>query len=57
MAVALERLGIPAAAAVSATLLCRVGELWLPLMTGIVVQAGEMLRRRTRTPIPAGASH
>ena len=52
MAVALERLGIPAAAAVSATLLTRVGELWLPLATGIVVQVGEALTRRER-PVPA----
>ncbi|HVL23735.1 MAG TPA: lysylphosphatidylglycerol synthase transmembrane domain-containing protein [Thermomicrobiales bacterium] len=55
MAVALERLGIPAAAAVSATLLCRVGELWLPLVTGIAVQAGETLSHRFRTPAPASS--
>ena len=58
MAVALQRLGIPAAAAVSATLLCRVGELWLPLLTGILVQLGETFSRRSRVPIPAsGPSH
>lgn len=38
MSVALERLGVPAAAAISATLLTRVGELWLPLLAGIVMQ-------------------
>lgn len=48
MAVALEHLGVPAAAAVSATLLTRVGELWLPLATGILVQIGEALTQRGR---------
>lgn len=46
MAVALQHLGVPPAAAVSATLLTRVGELWLPLVTGIAVQLGELLRKR-----------
>lgn len=46
MAVALQHLGVPPAAAVSATLLTRVGELWLPLVTGIVVQMSEMLRHK-----------
>lgn len=50
MAVALQHLGVPPAAAVSATLLTRVGELWLPLMTGIAVQMSEMLRRKRPTP-------
>jgi uncharacterized membrane protein YbhN (UPF0104 family) len=50
MAVALQHLGVPPAAAVSATLLTRVGELWLPLMTGIIVQLGEMLRRKRPAP-------
>ncbi len=50
MAVALQQLGIPAAAAVSATLLCRVGELWLPLLTGILVQLGETLSHRSARP-------
>ena len=54
MAVALEHLGIPAAAAVSAVLLTRVGELWLPLLTGILVQTGEFLSSRNRrAPAPA----
>jgi hypothetical protein len=44
MAVALERLGIPAPAAVAATLLCRVGELWLPLIAGIIMEARDTLR-------------
>jgi uncharacterized protein (TIRG00374 family) len=47
MAVALERLGIPASAAVAATLLCRVGELWLPLTAGILMEARDTLRSRT----------
>jgi uncharacterized protein (TIRG00374 family) len=57
MAVALEHLGIPPAAAVSATLLTRVGELWLPLLTGVLVQMGEMLKhRRQQKPLPATSS-
>jgi uncharacterized protein (TIRG00374 family) len=48
MAVALQQMGIPPAAAVSATLLTRVGELWLPLLTGIAMQLGEMLRSKER---------
>jgi uncharacterized protein (TIRG00374 family) len=50
MAVALQHLGVPPAAAVSATLLTRVGELWLPLVTGIVVQMSEMVRRKRTAP-------
>jgi uncharacterized protein (TIRG00374 family) len=50
MAVALQHLGVPPAAAVSATLLTRVGELWLPLVTGVVVQMSEMLRRKASEP-------
>lgn len=56
MAVALQRLGVPPAAAIGATLLCRVGELWLPLAAGIVLHMLETLGRRfghpTR-PVPA----
>ncbi len=52
MAVALQHMGIPPAAAVSATLLTRVGELWLPLMTGIAVQMSEMFRRKRPAPKP-----
>lgn len=48
MVVALERLGVPPAAAVGATLLTRAGELWLPLAAGIVLQAMETLGQRTR---------
>lgn len=47
MAVALERLGVPASAAVAATLLCRMGELWLPLAAGIIMQARETLTSRS----------
>ncbi|MEJ7839178.1 MAG: lysylphosphatidylglycerol synthase transmembrane domain-containing protein [Thermomicrobiales bacterium] len=49
MAVALERLGIPASAAVAATLLCRMGELWLPLSVGILMQARDTLVTRSAT--------
>lgn len=58
MAVALQHLGVPAAAAVSATLLTRVGELWLPLLTGVLVQTGEFFasRHRQQHPIPVTRS-
>lgn len=46
MALALQRLGVPPAAAIGATLLCRVGELWLPLVAGIALQTSETLSRR-----------
>ena len=52
MAVALQHMGIPPAAAVSATLLTRVGELWLPLLTGVMVQLGEMLSSREERELP-----
>lgn len=48
MAVALERLGVPAAAAVSATLLTRVAELWLPLLAGIIMQIGGFAAARRK---------
>jgi uncharacterized membrane protein YbhN (UPF0104 family) len=50
MAVALERLGVPPAAAIGATLLTRAGELWLPLAAGVALQAFDTLGRRFRTP-------
>jgi uncharacterized membrane protein YbhN (UPF0104 family) len=53
MAVALERLGVPASAAVAATLLCRVGELWLPLTAGLIMQTRDTLRSRQSEPVPA----
>ncbi len=40
-AVALERLGVPAAPALAAALLCRLSELWLPLALGLVVQVAD----------------
>jgi len=43
MAIALQRLGVPPAAAIGATLLCRVGELWLPLVAGIVLHMSDTL--------------
>ena len=46
MAVALQRLGVPPAAAIGATLLCRAGELWLPLIAGVVFQASETISNR-----------
>lgn len=51
MAVALQGLGVPPAAAIGATLLCRVGELWLPLAAGIVLQMSETLARRFGTAV------
>lgn len=56
MALALQRLGVPPAAAIGATLLCRVGELWLPLVAGIVLQLSETVSRRfgtTAGPLPS----
>lgn len=54
MAVALQKLGVPPAAAIGAALLCRAGELWLPLMAGILYQAFETLSRRPAPqPVPA----
>lgn len=55
MAVALQHMGIPPAAAVSATLLTRVGELWLPLLTGVAVQLGELVASRQARPVPVEA--
>lgn len=40
-AVALERLGVPATPAFAAALLCRLGELWLPLVLGLIVQLAD----------------
>lgn len=54
MAVALQKLGVPPAAAIGATLLTRAGELWLPLMAGIAFQAFETLTSRF-TPAPKAA--
>lgn len=53
MAVALQKLGVPAPAAVGATLLCRAGELWLPLAAGIVFQSFETLAHRAQSDPPA----
>lgn len=52
MAVALQQLGVPAPAAFSAVLLTRVGELWLPLLTGVLVQLGEAFAHRNVKPQP-----
>ena len=54
MAIALERAGVPNAAAFGATMLYRVGEVWTPLAVGIAVQirAQEQLRRLPRN-LPA----
>ncbi len=53
MAVALQKMGVPPAAAIGATLLCRAGELWLPLMAGIAFQSFETVASRfTPTPKP-----
>ncbi len=55
MALALQRLGVPPAAAVGATLLTRAGELWLPLAAGVTLQALDTVGRRFRTPVPHGS--
>ncbi len=58
IAVALQRLGVPPAAAIGATLLCRVGELWLPLFAGIALQMMETLSRRLGSqskPMPSAS--
>ncbi len=52
MALALQRHGVPPAAAVGATLLCRAGELWLPLIAGIAIQTTGTLARRIRNADP-----
>ncbi len=39
MAVALEQMGVPVGAAVGATLLFRLADIWLPLLVGFAVQA------------------
>jgi uncharacterized protein (TIRG00374 family) len=53
MAVALQQLGIPAPAAIGATLLFRLGDVWLPLAMGLLLQAGRRLPQH-RCPLPAG---
>ena len=52
MAVALQKLGVPPAAAIGATLLCRAGELWLPLIAGITFQAFETVSDRIHPRAP-----
>lgn len=55
MALALQRLGVPPAAAIGATLLTRVAELWLPLCAGLIVQAVSTASRRgAGAPAPVG---
>ena len=55
MAVALQQLGVPPAAAIGATLLTRAGELWLPLAAGIAFQAFDTLSSRFGSSQPAVA--
>lgn len=53
MAVALQQMGVPVPAAVGAALLFRLGDLWLPLLLGLVVQAGRQnLVRNTASRLP-----
>jgi uncharacterized protein (TIRG00374 family) len=42
MAIALQQAGVPAGAAIGAALLYRVGDLWLPLFCGIIMQIARM---------------
>jgi uncharacterized membrane protein YbhN (UPF0104 family) len=57
MALALQQHGVPPTAAVGATLLCRVGELWLPLLAGIAIQTMGTLSQRMNAaePVPSPA--
>lgn len=65
-AVALERLGMPAAPALAAALLCRLTELWLPLGLGLIAQLIDARRAQPGhapvnghavRPIPLSVSH
>jgi uncharacterized membrane protein YbhN (UPF0104 family) len=51
MAVTLGQLGVPGEAALGAALLCRLGELWLPLTLGLAVQAVGVVRRPVDAPV------
>lgn len=53
--VALERMGVPGATALGAALLCRLGELWLPLTLGLLVQAMTAAWPQRPAPVPAVA--
>ena len=53
--VALERMGVPGATALGAALLCRLGELWLPLTLGLLVQGMTAAWPRRPAPVPAVA--
>ena len=53
ISVALERMGVPGATAFGAALLCRLGELWLPLAFGLLVQT--LVATRAARPLPAPA--
>ncbi len=44
VSIALERLGVSGTSALGAALLCRLGELWLPLALGLVVQVAAVAR-------------
>ena len=51
-AVALEQMGVPGATALGAALLCRLGELWLPLVLGLVLQALALAVGGGAAPLP-----
>ncbi len=51
-AVALERMGVPGVTALGAALLCRLGELWLPLALGLALQALALAGDGGASPLP-----
>jgi uncharacterized membrane protein YbhN (UPF0104 family) len=50
MAVALQQLGIPLPTAVGATILFRFGDVWLPLIAGVLIHFGRRIRIRSILP-------
>ncbi len=57
MTVALQQLGIPLPAAVGATLLFRFGDVWMPLIAGILVQLGRRVHVPPILPYGRSATH
>ena len=46
MTVMLQQLGVPVSAALGATLIYRIGEVWLPVIFGVAIHAGRQKRLR-----------
>ena len=53
ISVALERMGVPGTTVLGAALLCRLGELWLPLVLGLGLQALTFAGGRGAPPLSA----